>query len=147
MIYYFDTSALAKRYISETGTEQVQRLMSQAIYVETSIFTELELTAFFERAKRERRIDSPMYRKIGGYFASDIRAGVISLTNVDLSTWKNARRLIQQRRLRVGDAIQLAAALAAYKRFRGGLSYFVCADQALVSAAQLERLPCLNPLE
>lgn len=145
MICYFDTSALVKRYVREAGSEKIEEFIAQAEYLETSALTELELTHFFERAKRERRLDSPIYRKVFGYFERDIRGGVISLVNMDKESWKNAKRLIQQRRLRVADSIQLATAIAANERFRGEI-HFVCADEALLQAAKLERLQCLNPL-
>lgn len=146
MICYFDTSALAKRYVMEEGSKRVQELISQADYIETSALSELELTALFERAKREHRIPSPAYRKVMGYVERDIRDGVLSLVNMNKESWAKAKRLIQQRRLRVADSIQLASAIGANLRFLGDL-YFVSADQFLLQAAKLEKLQCINPLD
>lgn len=146
MICYFDSSALVKRYVKEEGSEKVQEIMTQTVYLETSALTELELTHFLERAKRERRIDSPAYRKLASNLERDIRGGVLSLANLNKESWKEAKRLIQQRRLRVADSIQLASALATNIRFQGQI-HFVCADQILLQAAKLERLRCLNPLD
>lgn len=144
MIYYFDTSALAKRYLLESGSDTILKIMEGAEYIETSVLTELEMTSFFERAKRDRRIDSPTYRKVFGDLEKDILQGVFSLANIEANSWKRAKRFIQQRRLRVADSLQLACALAANKRFLGDLQ-FVCADRFLLEAARLEGLQAINP--
>lgn len=146
MIYYFDTSALAKRYILESGSKNVGQIFDQADYIETLALTELELTALFERAKRERRLDSPSYKKVVAYLGNDIRQTAISLIQLDLPSWKTAKRLIKQRRLRVADAMQLAGAITTHERFSGH-NYFVCSDENLLQAAKLEGLHCIDPTD
>lgn len=142
MIYYFDSSALAERYLLREGSKQIQELISGADYIETSALTELELTTLFENAKNEHRLNSPNYRKVTAYLQRDIRTGVISLVNMDKETWLKAKRIIQQRRLDFPAAIQLATAVGTNKRFQGDIQ-FVSGDRELLQAAKLERLQCV----
>ncbi|MBI5298749.1 MAG: type II toxin-antitoxin system VapC family toxin [Deltaproteobacteria bacterium] len=141
MIAYIDTSALAKSYLEEVGSRHLDSLLIEIEHLETSVFTELELIASIERAKATRRIDSPAYRNITHRMEQDIQNGKISLTQVETIIWKTAKRLIKQRRLRFGDAIQLACALDARKRL-GDSMQFLCADRSLLEAARLEGLHC-----
>lgn len=146
MIAYFDTSALAKRYVEEAGSDRVSHWLKEIEHLETSALTELELTAFLERCKREHRVDSPGYRRIMAGIERDIRVGMVSLVAMDQEILKSGKKLIQQQRLRVADSIQLATALSSHRRFSGSM-HFVCADQALLRAARLTGLKCLDPTE
>lgn len=144
MIAYIDSSALAKRYISEEGSGAIHSIFEETDYMETSAITELEITGLFERAKREHSLDSPTHRKVMHYFQGDIYNGTLSLVHPSAESWKLAKRLIQQRRLRVLDAIQLATAIASNKRLGGDVD-FICSDEQLLEAAKLEGLRCVNP--
>ena len=141
MIAYIDTSALVKCYLKEAGTDETQALLSEMEHLETSILTELELTASIEQARAIKRINSPEYREIIRRLEQDIHRGDISFTQVEPAIWKTAKRLIKQRRLRVGDAIQLACALETQGRL-GDSMQFLCADHSLLGAARLEGLRC-----
>lgn len=141
MILYADTSALAKKYNKEIGSEDVRRLIDESVSILTSTLTELELTSAIERAKREGRIDSPSYRAIYASIEHDVRSGAVSLVSIQGEIIQDAKRLIRQRRLRVQDSIQLASALAA-RRSADSEIIFLCADRALLEAARLEGLKC-----
>lgn len=137
---YIDTSVLVKRYLREPGSDTLNSLLASEIeHLETSIFTELELTASIERAKTIRRINSSEYRESIRHLEQDIQNGRISFVQVEPKHWKTAKRLIKQRRLRVGDAIQLACALASQKEWGNSLQ-FLCADHPLLEAARMEGL-------
>ena len=144
MLYYFDSSALFKHYINEIGSDTIHALINETEYLETCVLTELEIVSALERMKREHKINSPIYRHTMEHFQKDIHNGTISFLNPQKDTWAEAKRLIQQRRLRVGDAIQLASALEMEGRFEEDIQ-FVCADNQLLHAAQLEGLECLEP--
>lgn len=146
MISYCDTSALAKYYQEEPGSARMKNLMAQSEKIVTSALTELELTSFVERSKRERRIDSPTYRTIYGAIEKDIRSGVIGLVEIESAILKNAKQVLRQRRLKVQDSIQLATALAVHKR-SGGAVDFICSDHALLEAARLEGLRVIDPTQ
>lgn len=141
MIAYIDTSALVKNYIEENGSRLLRTLFLEIEHIESSILTELELTASIERSKAIRRIDSPRYREIIHHIEKDLRKLPISFVQVEPEHWKTAKRLIKQRHLRVGDAVQLACALASQKEWGNSLQ-FLCADRPLLEAARLEGLHC-----
>ena len=140
MIVYVDSSAAAKKYIDEPGSEKARRLLGQATVISTSLLTVVEMISFLERSKRERRIDSPTYRRMGGAMEKDLYE-IICLVGMDQSLIREAARIVRQRRLRTQDAIQLASALATQRNNRGELE-FICADRRLLEAARLEGLKC-----
>jgi len=59
--YYFDTSALAKRYVVEVGSAWVQAIVTeqsgQTIY--TSVLTQPELVSALRRRVREGLLEAP----------------------------------------------------------------------------------------
>ena len=141
MIAYIDTSAFTKKYLEEIGSRHLDSLLLEAKHLETSVLTELEVVSSIERAKMIKRINSPEYRDIVRRLDQDIQNGRISFMQVEPEHWKTAKRLIKQRRLRVGDAIQLACARDAQERL-GDSMQFLCADHGLLEAARLEGLKC-----
>lgn len=141
MICYLDTSALAKKYLQEAGSETLLKILSGARYLMTSFLTELEMLVTLEQAKRQRRLDSPAYREACHAFEEEIRDASIGLIPLDRDLHQAAKRLIRQRRLRAPDAIQLASALSLSVSSKGHC-WFLCADRALLDAARLEGLRC-----
>lgn len=141
MIYYLDTSALAKKYVLEPGSEKLAKLLSQSSYLLTSFLTELEILATLERAKKMRRMDSPVLRTAVNTFEREIESGEISLIPFDASIHKISKRLVRQRHLRAPDAIQLATALSLGPAFKERF-IFLGADRSLLDAARLEGLRC-----
>lgn len=145
MIYYADTSALLKKYVDELGSDRVQSLLEECDTLWTSALTELELVSAVERAKRERRLDSPNYRYAVAAIEKDLDQEVYSVIAMSAEIFKLAKRLIRQRRLRVQDAIQLASVLVVDRRSQSSV-LFLCADRLLLEAARLEGVRCLNPI-
>ncbi len=143
MICYADTSALIKRYLVEAGSEALAQQLQSVPLLMTSSLTELEIWSAFERAKRVRRIDSPTYRRLATDFSREMNTGFIALVPINPSIHSNAIRAIRQRRLRAPDAIQLATALSFQTASSRDVT-FVCADHALLVAARLEGLKCVD---
>lgn len=143
MIAYIDSSALVKKYIAEIGSDNLRGLLRHTSSLITSLLTELEMTAFFERSKRESRLDSSLYRQITAAFEKDSRTGNIGFIAIREEIMQTAKRLIKQRRLRVQDAIQLSSALIALKS-AGQILHFICADHFLLDAARIEGLKCYD---
>lgn len=141
MICFADTSALMKRYCVEPGSEQLREYLLHAEYCYASAFSQLELVAAIEFAKRQRRINSPEYRGITAKLEADIRRGLYSLIDVNADILQRAMPIIRVRRLRAPDAIQLSTALEIQKRVDSELQ-FLCADHHLLTAARAEGLRC-----
>ncbi len=143
MIYYIDTSALAKKYVLEPGSEGLLQFLLEANYLLTSFLSELETLATLERAKKMHRLDSPALRQTIKFFEKEIDSGEIVLIPFDAAIHKIAKRLVRQRHLRAPDAIQLATALSLGPLFKER-SIFLGADQLLLDAARLEGLRCYD---
>ena len=64
MIIYLDTSALAKRYIAEAGSAEIERLVRSADAVGTSVITRAEVSAAIARAVRIGSLERAVGEKI-----------------------------------------------------------------------------------
>ena len=72
MRVYFDSSAFAKRYINERGTEKVLAWCDQATELALSVIAIPELVSAFCRLRRERRITASQYQRIRSDLMADI---------------------------------------------------------------------------
>jgi uncharacterized protein len=148
-IYFLDTSALIKRYLTETGSSWIRSLIEES----GTTITAAEVTRVEAAAAIAARHRAP--KGISQQERDDIVAAMlrhfdqqyqlISLTSVTL---EKAVDLTQNHRLRGYDAIQLSVALTANQSLRqAGLPglIFVAADRDLLAAAQQEGLEIKNP--
>lgn len=138
--YYFDTSALAKRYIHETGTEEVQRIFSRRDTFATSILAWAEFQALTARLVREGYLTKKQAPQLLKQFAQDYEALMV----VSLTAEINARitQLVVRHPLRGADAIHLASATLLAESLS---LVFVCSDLRLLHAAESVGLKVLNP--
>lgn len=141
MIYFFDTSAIAKRYLREPEMRAVEKCLQEAQSVFVSALSEVELVSAIERSKRESRIDSPTYRRITPLLEKDLAHAPFIILDISSDVRQLAKRLVRQRKLKTLDSLQLATALTLEKRLGETIS-FVCFDHALADAARLEGLKC-----
>jgi hypothetical protein len=72
-IIYFDTSALAKWYLNEVGSDDVEKYIQQHGPVDISDLTIVEMRCLLARRRRERNIDTQTEIKIFATFEEDIR--------------------------------------------------------------------------
>jgi len=148
-IYFLDSSALAKRYVAELGSNWVKSICNPAArnVIACSNLTEVEVSSAFCRRCRE------------GHITTNERNGLIATLHHDCNTEyyllevtntirNRAIDLLKNYPLRGYDAIQLATALVANQIL---VSYglpaltFVCADNRLCNAADSEGLIVENP--
>lgn len=76
---YWDTSALAKWYVNEDFSEEVEELLGQAIPVTISALTKLEMRALLARRRREGSLDPLTEARVYSVFEGDIAAGHLVL--------------------------------------------------------------------
>lgn len=136
--YFFDTSALVKRYLVETGSSWVNQIISQPerqIYI--SRLTETEVSAALTR--RLNSTDAPLVLKI---FDQDLIVSCVPVTITDIII-DNAVMLARSQRLRGCDSLQLATALEIAKDDPSLI--FVCSDNDLLLAAVAQGLQTENP--
>jgi predicted nucleic acid-binding protein len=148
-VAYFDTSALLKQYVTETGSGWVRTYLaaSPAPAVFTSSLTTVEATCAFARRLRDGVLTPTLHTTVVKAFDYDIthRYNLLDVMPVTLET---ARQLATQHPLRAYDAVQLATAwLLNQDLLDSGEEplTFVCADGRLLTIAQAERLLAENP--
>jgi predicted nucleic acid-binding protein len=131
---YFDASALVKRYVRETGSVTVRRLLASGI-VATSRLTEVEVASGIARRARE------------GAFTATHRDGILAALQRDMPAFAivevipdvtaDARALLLRHLLRASDAIQLASCLYLQRQLSQPVP-LVAFDQRLLDAARAE---------
>jgi predicted nucleic acid-binding protein len=125
---FFDTSAFAKRYIAEQGSEKVLALCQQAESLVVSVICLPELISTLSRLVREKKLTRATYRKLKGEAIADLEdADICQITSEILAS---VVALLEQHPLRAMDALHLACALN-YQP-----DVFVSADHRQLSAAR-----------
>ncbi|GMV91824.1 MAG: hypothetical protein AMXMBFR82_16020 [Candidatus Hydrogenedentota bacterium] len=124
---YFDSSAFAKRYIEEAGSEAVNELCQDATELALSVLCVPEIVSALNRRVRESVISPAQYEKIKQLLLADVRDAVlIDLTESVVTT---SIRMLESAPLRSADALHVASAIV-WEADR-----FVSADQRQVAAA------------
>lgn len=147
--YFCDSSAIAKRYISETGTVWLIGLMRATAKNEFAVaqITGVEVVSAITRRHRGNFLTVSQADKAIHRFLRDFynRFGVVK---IDDAIIRNAIYLAQTHVLRGYDAVQLSSAIALNAKLsKLGLQpfIFISADNNLNSAANAEGLAVDNP--
>ena len=74
---YFDTSALAKWYLNEARSDDVERYIHEQDSVAISELTVVEMRCLLARRRREREIDVKLESQVFAVFQEDIRQGFL----------------------------------------------------------------------
>jgi predicted nucleic acid-binding protein len=148
-VYFFDSSALVKRYAQETGSEWILALTEPAaghsLYI--ARITAVEVVSALTRRQRGGSVSETDASTAMADFRHDLshQYRVIEITPTVIT---RAMQLAETHGLRGYDAVQLAAALMVQKmRETLGLSALelVSADGDLNNAAATEDLTVDNP--
>ena len=127
MRVFFDSSAFAKRYVSETGTDAVLQWCDQATEIVLSAIALPEIISTFCRLQREARITATQYRQLKSLLLADIEdAAICDLTPIVLA---QAISTLEANVLRGMNAIHIGTALALK------VDIFISADQRQLDAA------------
>jgi uncharacterized protein len=143
--FYLDTSAVAKRYLTETGTTWVRALTTPDSQNTIAVcdFTPIEFFSLIARRQRERSLSLTDAETVKTRFLFHMDHEYISAP-LQASVLTNAREFVGKHLLRPPDALQLACALYIVQEL-GEPIQFICADQNLLTAAQAEGLTTDNP--
>ena len=137
MNLYLDASALVKRYIAETGSEQITTLIAKSELVGMAIISRAEIAATFAKVARMRLIERHAALASLQDFRNDWQYWIrIQLTE---SLVARADMLAWEYDLRGYDAVHLAAALV-WQEALGESVTFATFDAALWRAAEQEGL-------
>jgi predicted nucleic acid-binding protein len=147
--YFFDSSAIVKRYVQETGTAWVRRVVrgGKPDLILLASITEVEVTSAVARRRKGGSLAAARVRSILSRFRSHL-AGRYVAVEITPALLAAAVRLANAHALRAYDAVQLAAALEVNGRFQSGGAggaILVSADQDLNAAATAEGLAVDDP--
>ena len=125
---FFDSSAFAKRYVDEPGSEAVESLCAAATELALSVVCIPELISAFNRRAREQSLSSRQYEVAKENMSADMRdAAIVNLTPQVITT---CTTILKASPVRAMDALHIACAV------QWGAELFVSADKRQVSVAK-----------
>jgi predicted nucleic acid-binding protein len=130
---YVDTSALAKRYIDEAGSDEFDAFLARRPRVRISRLAVVEFRCLLQRRWRVREIDAAYEQAALADFAADVGCGYFEIEPLVDRHAIAACQLIDRlagHPLRTLDALHLAIAQTV------GSSVLATADRDMVRAAQ-----------
>jgi predicted nucleic acid-binding protein len=146
--YFLDTSALAKLYRKEIGSDLVDRVVAEPDSRRfISRFTILEMESVLALKFRTGEIDERSMLIARRRLEADLGSRRLLVATVSDDHLRGARQLLldhgRTEALRGPDALQLSVALVLKRA--GLVSVFVAADQKLCRVAIIEGFTTLNP--
>ncbi len=139
MNYYFDTSALIKRYIDEEGSESVEALLGQADSICVSFITKIECISTLRRLLLEGLLDQSNYTVLKAEVVEDFQYFTV-IDNKEIIQ-DLCIQLIDKHQLKTSDSIQLACAVA----IKNQLDLFVVSDKKLKEKCEFEQFKVFDP--
>ena len=133
----WDASALVPLLVAERDSDAVRTWLSEDDHIITWVWTRTEIVSAIERRTREGALTRPERYGVRDRLAV-LAASWDEVTEV-LAVRSRANALLARHPLRAADAGQLGAALLVQEQLASPLT-FVCLDQQLLSAADIEGL-------
>ena len=125
---YLDSSAFAKRFIEEGGSQEVEDLCGQASELGLSIICLPEIISALNRRQREKSLTAQQYAEAKSSLMNDVRdADIIDLT---VSVVGSSITTLETSTVRAMDALHIASAL------EWGAELFVSADKQQLKASR-----------
>lgn len=143
--YFLESTAFAKLFVQEPGTDALIHLMGSVEDNRKLIAASAPLEVYAAIRRRERA---------GGITADDAAAALDILRleaarmvqePLNPAVLEAARQLLDRSNLRWPDALQLGAAIVAREMFHGTEIIFVSSSPSLLSAARTENFNVLDP--
>ena len=128
MRLFLDTSAFAKRYVAEQGSDKVLALCQEADSLFVSVICFPELTSTLCRLVREKKLAKAAYRQLKGDAVADLAD--VDICQVTPEVLAAVVSLLEAHPLRAMDALHVACALACQP------DAFVSADRQQLDAAR-----------
>ncbi len=141
---YFDSSALVKKYVRESGSEKVFDLAAEADMLVTSKLTYPEIHSGIGRKRREKGIAEKDSKAALDMFESDWAAFLVIEFQDELLPV--IKQLSSRHALKGADLVHLASVLWFRKAAREKIT-LVASDLQLLRAAKAEKIEVINPEE
>ena len=143
--YFLESTAFAKLFVQEPGTDALIRLMESLEDNRKLIAASAPLEVYAAIRRRERAGDINREDAAAVFEILRIEAARTVQEPLNPAVLEAARQLLDRTRLRWTDALQLGAAMVAREMFRGTEIIFVSASTMLLDAARAEGFQALNP--
>jgi uncharacterized protein len=146
-IIFADTSAIAKRYIPESGSIWVKTWADPANgnSVVISELASIEFVSLMARRLREGFISQQEFTLFNKHFSTHLKNEYI-VVPLKKRLFNRAKQLLTKHPLRTLDAIQLASALVSAQTLNLTPT-FISADRKLLATASAEGFPIDNPYD
>jgi uncharacterized protein len=151
-LYFFDSSALVKRYVHEQGSVWVRGTTANASghLIHISLLTVAEIASALARRHREGSVSASERDRLFGAFLVDCARSYLLLRveDVEDDVIQRAVGLVNEYPLRTADAIQLSTAMLlsqALQEAQFAPVIVASADDRILQAASHEGLPVENP--
>ncbi|MBK9021443.1 MAG: type II toxin-antitoxin system VapC family toxin [Sulfuritalea sp.] len=128
MRLFLDTSAFAKRYVAEQGSDKVLAICQEADRLFVSVICFPELTSTLCRLVREKKLARAAYRQLKGDAVADLAD--VDICQITPEVLAAVVSLLEAHPLRAMDALHVACALACQP------DAFVSADRQQLAAAR-----------
>jgi len=136
MKVFFDSSAFAKRYIVEPGSDKVEKICSQSAMLGVSSICLPEIISALSRLRRQSVITKSQYETAKQALLKDLEDALIC--NITPSVIKQSIDILESGEVRTLDALHVACAL----EFEA--ETFVSSDVQQLSAANKAGLKVLK---
>lgn len=136
---YFDTSALAKWYVNEARSEDVEAYLEQASPAYMSLLTKTEMRSLLARRRREGHLDADIQARVLATFEGDVAMGHLVLVPHTVESFLMAESIVGAYPaipLRTLDALHLGVVRA------NGIGAIATADRVMAQAAGILGLDC-----
>lgn len=143
--YFLESTAFAKLFVQEAGTDAMIRLMETVEDNRKLIAASSPLEVYAAIRRRERAGDITSADAAAAFEILRIEAARMVQEPLNPAVLESARQLLDRTKLRWTDALQLGAALVAREMFRGTAIIFVSAAPLLLEAAKSEGMQTLDP--
>ena len=128
MKFFFDSSSIAKRYIKEKGSDQVDQFFLEADSIVVSSICLPEIMSALARRLREKKLNAAQYRQCKRSAIEDFSA--FEICQLSPEVIRRSIFLLENAELRTLDALQLACVIDT----KG--SVFVSSDKRQNAAAK-----------
>ena len=143
--YFLESTAFAKLFVQEPGTDALIRLMESVEDNRKLIAASAPLEVYAAIRRRERAGDITPTDALAAFEILRIESARMVQEPLNPAVLEAARQLLDRTRLRWTDALQLGAALVARDMFRGTEIIFVSASPLLLEAARSEGFHAVDP--
>jgi uncharacterized protein len=128
MKLFLDSSAFAKRFVEEPGSQEVEALCSQAHELGLSVICVPEIISALNRRLREKSLSRQDYARAKHRLALDVRDAII--VNLTPDVIHTSIKILETAPVRTMDALHVACALA------WDANLFASADRRQIAAAR-----------